>query len=175
LFHVLIDTCVWLDLGKDFSQQSLLEALEELIKHKRISLILPRTILDEFARNKDKVIKDTNKGLSSTLNRVKDAVRKVGNQKRKKLVLEYLSEVDHRLPNLGETATDTFSRIETIFAKSRVIEIGDAIKLRAAQRAIEKKVPFHENRNSMNDAVLIETYADFVAATGLSFSGARPS
>jgi hypothetical protein len=164
LFHILIDTCVWLDLGKDPDQRPLLGALEELLKHKRISLIVPRTVIDEFARNKDRVIKDSSRSLSSTVKRVKDMVNKFGDPKQKKVVLQYLNDLDHKLPSLGETAIDAFERVEAIFAKSVAIETIDAVKLRAAQRAIDKKAPFHEGKNSMNDAVIIETYADFIAA-----------
>jgi hypothetical protein len=53
IFKILIDTCVWLDLAKDYHQQAILTALEELIREKEISLILPRTVVDEFARNPD--------------------------------------------------------------------------------------------------------------------------
>ena len=52
MFKILIDTCVWLDLAKDYQQQPILTALEELIRMGDIELILPRTVLDEFARNK---------------------------------------------------------------------------------------------------------------------------
>lgn len=104
MFHVLIDTCVWLDLGKDHNQQSLLGALERLLKSKKVSLIVPRTIIDEFARNKPRVLKETSRSLSSTIKRVKDAVNKLGDPKQRKLVLQHLSDVDHKLPRLGETA-----------------------------------------------------------------------
>ena len=49
MFKILIDTCVWLDLAKDYQQQPTLTALEELIRMGDIELILPRTVLDEFA------------------------------------------------------------------------------------------------------------------------------
>jgi hypothetical protein len=38
------------------------------------------------------------------------------------------------------------------------------VKLRAAQRAIDKRAPFHRQRNGIDDAILIEIYADAVAA-----------
>ena len=38
------------------------------------------------------------------------------------------------------------------------------MKLRAAQRAIDKRAPFHRQRNGIDDAILIEIYADAVAA-----------
>lgn len=55
MFSILIDTCVWLDLAKDYQQQPIVTALEELIRLGDIELILPRTVLDEFARNKARV------------------------------------------------------------------------------------------------------------------------
>ena len=164
MFYTLIDTSVWLDLGKDFSQKPLLEALETLIKQGQISLTLPRTVIDEFARNKARVIKDSSRSLSSTIKRVKEMVTKFGDPKQKKKVLEQLNDVDHKLPRLGETAIEAFGRVEEMFSKATVIDTTDAVKIRAAQRAIDKKAPFHhDGKNSINDAILIEVYAQFVA------------
>jgi hypothetical protein len=36
-FNILIDTCVWLDVAKDYQQQAILSALEELIRQGRHS------------------------------------------------------------------------------------------------------------------------------------------
>ena len=51
-------------------------------------------------------------------------------------------------------------RIEKLLTESPVIELSEAVKLRAAQRALERKAPFHHDKNSMADAIIIETYAD---------------
>jgi PIN domain len=59
LFKILIDTCVWLDLAKDYQQQPILAALEELIRLEEVELILPRTILKEFARNRAPIIEES--------------------------------------------------------------------------------------------------------------------
>lgn len=162
MFKILIDTCVWLDLAKDYQQQAILAALEDLIRHEDVALILPRTVVDEFARNKTRVIEESSRSLSSTLKRVKEAVEKFGDPRRKRMVLRQLNDVDHRLPTLGETAVDTVNRIENLFSRTHVIELSDAVKLRAAQRGIEKRAPFHRQRNGIDDAVLIEIYADAV-------------
>ena len=61
MFKILIDTCVWIDLAKDYHQTVLLGALEELIRHKEVALILPRTVVDEFARNKARVIEESSR------------------------------------------------------------------------------------------------------------------
>lgn len=172
-FNFLIDTCVWLDAAKDYQQQTILAALEELIRQRNIALILPRIVVDEFARNKARIIEESSRSLSSTLKRVKDVVEKFGDPRKKRTVLRQLNDMDHRLPTLGEVAVETIGRIEKLFAVTPVIETSDTVKLRAAQRAIDKRAPFHRQRNSIDDAILIEIYADAVAAkapTGTRFA-----
>jgi PIN domain len=164
VFRILIDTCVWLDLAKDYHQQVILGALEELVRQGEISLILPRPVVDEFARNKARVIEESTRSLSSTLKRVKDVVEKFGDPRRKRIVLTQLNDVDHRLPTLGGATAQTIGRIETLFARTTIIKTSDAVKLCAAQRAIDKRAPFHRQRNGIDDAILIETYADAIRA-----------
>jgi len=53
-------------------------------------------------------------------------------------------------------------RIERLLAAAEPCDVTDAVKIRASDRGIEKKAPFHRQRNGMNDAILIETYADMV-------------
>ena len=167
-FKILIDTCVWLDLAKDYQQQAILAALEELVRRGDVALIFPRTVVDEFGRNRSRVIEESCRSLSSTLKRVKEAVEKFGDPRRKDIVLDQLNDVDHRLPTLGELAVGTVDRIEKLFACTPVMEISDAVKLRAAQRGIEKRAPFHRQRNGIDDAILIEVYADAVSAKVLA-------
>ena len=46
MFKILVDTCVWLDLAKNY--QAVLEVLGHLVQRKQLSIILPRTVFDEF-------------------------------------------------------------------------------------------------------------------------------
>ncbi len=163
MFNILIDTCVWLDLAKDYQQQAILSALEDLIRQEEISLILPRTVVQEFDRNKARIIEESSRSLSSTFKRVKEAVEKFGDPRQKTKVLSQLNEIDHRIPILGDAATGTINRIEKLFARTPILEVSDAVKLRAAQRALDNRAPFHRQRNSMNDALLIEMYAEATA------------
>src|SRR4029453_5784557 len=117
----------------------ILTALEELIRLEEIKLILPRTVLDEFARNKARVVEESGRSLSGTLKRVKEAVEKFGDPRKKSIVLGQLSDVDHRIPTMGGAGVETVSRIEKLFARTPIIEISDAVKVRAAERAICRK------------------------------------
>ena len=58
MLRLLVDTCVWLDMAKDYRHQPTLAALEQLIEANEVSLILPGQAVAEFARNKDRIIKE---------------------------------------------------------------------------------------------------------------------
>ena len=65
--HLLIDTSVWLDLAKDYRQLPILDALSAMSKADELTLILPRIVVDEFERNKERVIAESKRSLSSSL------------------------------------------------------------------------------------------------------------
>jgi len=162
MFKILIDTCVWLDLAKDYQGQGVLGVLETLVREKQVSIILPRTVLDEFTRNKARVAEEGSRSLSTVLKRAKEVVHRLGDAKKKQIVLEQLNDVDYKLPSLGESAIVAIGRIDKLFSSMTVVETSDEVKLRAAQRAIDRRAPFHRPRNGIDDAILIETYADLV-------------
>ena len=120
MFSVLIDTSVWLDLAKDYQQHSVLTSLEELIGNGDVSLILPSVIVDEFARNKARVVEESGRSLSGTLKRVKEAVAKFGDPRQKRRVLRELNDVDYRIPILGNAAART-SAIRALIPSCRTL------------------------------------------------------
>jgi hypothetical protein len=165
-FKILVDTCVWLDIAKDYKQRMLLEAVGHVIMQGQAKLVVPRIVIDEFARNKDRIIKDSSRSLSAALRRTKQAVEALGRKKGKGAVVRQLEDLDHRLPTLGEHAAELAGTIEKLFANAQIIETSDSVRLRAINRALAKTAPFHRQRNGAADAMLIEMYADLVAETG---------
>ena len=163
MLKLLIDTCVWLDMAKDYRHQPTLAALEQLIEANEVSLILPRQTIDEFARNEERIIRESGKSLRSTFKRVKEAIRQFGKAEGTKEALATIDDIDHRITILGEAVNESIKRIEGLFVAACALETTDAVKLRAAQRAIEKRVPFHKAKNSIGDAILIEIYRDVLA------------
>ncbi len=162
MIYLLVDTCVWIDAAKDPEQTQLLGVLEDLIEMGELRIIVPRLLLDEFSRNKQRIIQDSARSLSATFKRVKEAVRTFGNDEETQATLATLNNVDHRIPQFGENVNQAIARIEKILVAGCIVEIEDAVKVRAAQRAIEKTAPFHRQRNSIGDAILIEVYSDIV-------------
>lgn len=169
MFRMLIDTCVWLDLAKDQKQVAVLGVLEEMVRRETLALIVPRLLLDEFRRNRERVAKESAKSLSSQVGLVKDAVEKVGGDETKtRLVLRHLDDVRQKIPIIGGAAAGTLDRIEALLSAAPLIEPSEAVKLSAAQRALDKRAPFHHEKNAIADAILIETYAECVRDKGAS-------
>lgn len=168
MFHLLIDTSVWLDLAADQRQSTLLDVLIEFVGEGHATLVLPRTVIDEFRKNRERVAKASAKSLASHFGQVREAIKKVeGDKRQKDKVLNFLADVDHRIPLIGGSAQATLVRIDELFAKTTVIEPSEQAKAKAADRGINRKAPcHHENKNSMADAVLIETYFEYVKAHG---------
>ena len=173
MFRMLIDTCVWLDLAKDAKQVPVLGVIEELLRLGMVEIIVPRVVLDEFRRNRERIAKESAKSLSTHFRLVKDAIGRVGGDKKKmRVVLSHLDDVDHKIPIIGGEAVGTLDRIERLLRACPIVETSEAVRLRAAERALTKKAPFHRGKNAMADAILIETYADCVRAktSGVRFA-----
>jgi PIN domain len=160
---LLVDTCVWLDLAKDYRQKSLLQAMETLVKRETILLAVPQTVIAELTRNKDRIIKESSRSLSTALKRARETIDQFGNRRRKRSALNELDEIDRKVINLSDAAADIVNRVEALLKTADVIEITDAIKVLAANRGLEKKAPFHRQRNSMGEAMIFECYCDVAA------------
>jgi hypothetical protein len=120
--------------------------------------------MDEFERNKERVIADSKRSLSSHFRLVREAIVQFAPEEGRDATLSQLHEVDHRIAIGGEAINDAIAIIDKLFNTAAKIELTDAVKARAADRAIAKLAPFHRQRNGMDDAILIETYIDALGA-----------
>ncbi|MCW3659546.1 PIN domain-containing protein [Burkholderia cenocepacia] len=160
---LLIDTSVWLDLTKDPRQLPLLDALSTMTEANEVALILPQIIVDEFARNRDRVMAASRVSLSSHFKRVREAIVQFAPEDGREATLKQLNEIDHRIATGGEAVNEAVGLIEKLFATVEPVPISDSIKARAADRAIAKVAPFHRQMNGIGDAIIIETYVDALA------------
>ena len=76
--RVLIDTDKWLNLAKDYRLAPVLTAIEDLARSKTLELIVPQVVLDEFGRNRDRVIEESKRSLASHFRLVREEVSQFG-------------------------------------------------------------------------------------------------
>lgn len=163
MFHVLIDTSVWLDLAENRRLTPQLDVVKELIKEKQITLLVPQIVLTEFKANRDRVAARSAKSMSTHFGLVKEAIRNAPAGVQKEQVLTYLSDLDHRIPIVGSAANGALDQIEDMLNNGIVLKTSDSAKLKAADRALHREAPFqHEGKNGMADAIIIETYFEAV-------------
>src|ERR1700683_3288450 len=102
MVKILADTCVWENLAKDIQQRPLLHAIFEQESSGDVGLIVPRIVLDEFERRKERISKENTQSVSGLLKRIKAIVGKHGDGDGKAVALEQLNLVDSKLPRLGD-------------------------------------------------------------------------
>lgn len=160
---LLIDTSVWLDLTKDPRHRPMLNALFAMTETDEVALILPQIIIDEFERNRDRVMAASRASLSSHFKRVREAIVQFTSEEEREATLKQLNEVDHRIATGGEAVNEAVGLIDKLFTTVEPVPVSDSIKTRAADRAIAKVAPFHRQANGIGDAIIIETYVDALA------------
>jgi len=79
-----------------------------VIRLDMLTLIIPRVVLDEFKRNKERVAQESRKSMSAHFRLVKDALTKVGGEKKRlEVVLSHLDDVNYKIPLIGGATADT--------------------------------------------------------------------
>lgn len=140
------------DLAKNYREQPVIGALEDLIKARVIELVVPKIVLDEFERNKARVIEAAQRSLQSHVRLVREAVNRFADDAYKAETLKALNEVDYKIGIKVEAVNDSIDRIENLLKAAPVLAIADIIKQRVTERALSKKAPYHREKNSVADA-----------------------
>ena len=138
----------------------MLDNLQAFMALGHIRLIVPRLVVEEFKKNRERVAKTGVKGIASQVQQVKDAVRALElNPRRRKALLAGLDDVKHKAPLLGAGVEQALRQVERLFSESKIVETSDTVKLAAAERALTRRAPcHHDNKNSIADAMHLETY-----------------
>ena len=161
---ILLDTDVWLDLAGDHRKAPVLTALDSLVRAGGVELILPEIVLAEFRRNRDGVVERSRRSLSSHIKRVRVAMADFGDEDCRSAAIAQLDDMEHNVAVTGDLSRQTLDAIASLMATSPVTVVSDDVKLKAVERALSKRAPFHRSKNSVADAVLVEMFVEAVEA-----------
>ena len=160
MFYIFLDTCVFLDISTKKSDIPLVSALEELVSSDVVTLVVPDLVIAEYERNKEDVANKTTKRLSQEFKQIKAVVSEFASENQAS-TLEVLDDINARLPLLTDANYVTINRVEKLIDSANKISISERSKIAAVQRALDNKAPFHINKNSVADAVIIEQFSEF--------------
>lgn len=162
--RVLLDSNLWLDLASDPRLTPVLTAIDALVSEGDVELLVPQLVLDEFARNQDRVVEQMQRSLSSHLKHVRDAATELVEEEARPETLAHLDALQLRFATRGSVARPTVDTVERLMAATPPILASDSVKVSAVERAIRHQAPFHGSRNSTVDALLVEIFAEAARA-----------
>jgi hypothetical protein len=149
-------------LAGNEANEPLLGALETLCRQHVIDIVVPQIVRDEFANNKNRVIRESGRSLAGVLKRARVAVWTHGDKRKRRNAAAVLDDIEHKLNNSPDNTAQAIARVERIFAASISCGTNDEATLRASNRALQKMAPFHNGRNNFADALILELYGQLV-------------
>lgn len=162
MLKMLVDTCVWLDMAKTPAQAKNIEILAGLRNESRIEIIVPQLVLDEFIKNRARVIEEYVKSITTTMSRAKEIVAQQRKGRRSKVLDRLLDQANSQIRTPRSVAEDAADQIQSLMQHGTIVPISQGMKVRAAERAMQKRAPFHRDKNSMNDALIMEAYGEVI-------------
>ena len=166
MIHLLVDTSVWLDLAKRRDSQKWIVAVRVLMFQKKLELLVPAVVLDEFERNRGRIEAAMTSSVADRFKLLKKDLDEYGGEDRYH-ALDLLDGLAHQAPLIGAMATRNFNDIFELLRKGRQLDPTDDDYARVVQRGLEKKAPFHLSKNSVADALLIELYNSVIKSADL--------
>jgi PIN domain len=165
MLGLFIDTCVWLDIAGRLDGQKLIVPLRVLKHQGKLELFVPAVIIDEFERNRPQVEERISAKVHTRFKELRADIRQYGGEDRQ----DWVEEMTHLIPLVSAGALQNFTEIADLLKSGRRIEPTEAHYAQVVQRGLEKKVPFHLDKNSVADALLIEMYTSLLQAADQAF------
>jgi len=160
--HMLVDTCVWLDLAKQPDGGKVVSILKQLSEQGKIDILVPAIIITEFERNRDRVQAAMTKSVSSKFSEVRKAISEHGRGENKRKVLDEIDNFTHQVPLVNQLAAQSFDAILILLKSATIISPTAKMKETVIENALTKRAPFHREKNSVADALLVEMYSEIV-------------
>ncbi|MBN1568557.1 MAG: DUF4935 domain-containing protein [Acidobacteria bacterium] len=159
MVHLVIDTCIWIDLYRNFPK--LLQKITLLLDQKKICLILPVIVIEEWNKHRDKILEERSQSIRGKIKNARE-LSKYLNPEQAETLNEMLDNLQEDL--IKKVALAGIEEIEDLFKRPSTImlTISDEVKIRTIDFALAKKAPFR-NKNSTADALILFSSAEYIA------------
>jgi PIN domain len=154
VLRFLIDTSVWLDLAKRRNGQRWIVPLRVLTFQKKLELLVPSLVIHEFERNRPRAEAAVTSSVLDRFRELRNDLHEYGGDER----LQWLEAMAHQVPMVSSGTLQNFSEISDLLRTGSRLEPSSTEIDAAMSRGLEKRAPFHLNKNSTADALIIELY-----------------
>src|SRR5207244_1162826 len=144
----------WFDLAKRKDGQRWIVPIRVLNFQKKLELLVPSVVIDEFERNRPRAEAGVTSSVLDRFRQLRKDLHEYGGDER----LEWLEAMSHQVPMVSSGTLQNFAEISELLRTGSRLEPASAEIEAALNRGLEKKAPFHLDKNSAADALIIELY-----------------
>lgn len=161
MLHLLVDTSVWLDLAKKRDGQRLIHALGQVVQDGDVELLVPGVVVDEFERNRERIEQSMTSSVAARFKGLRKDLDDLSAESHRP-AFDAIAGLAHEMPLIGAMAMRNFTDILALLTEGKQLGVTAEVQARVVSRALQKRAPFHSNKNSVADALLVELYAEVI-------------
>lgn len=162
MIYIFCDTCVFLNLATDVKLFDLIQKLAELSDKGVVKLVVPDIIHKELDDHKESIVKKRIASYKGHLKNIQN-LYELFKPETVELLKKEISSINSELPKREEILTKNIAEILKLTQKSILVKYTDKHVSNMTQRAIDKIFPFHRDKNSVKDALISETFVEFIS------------
>jgi len=160
VLRLLIDTSAWLDMATGREGQKWIVPLRVLKAQGKLELLVPALVIEEFDRNRPRSESAITTSVLDRLRQLRRELREYAGDKHEHI---WLAETAQHIPLVNATAPQNFREVSELLRAGTVLKPAEPEYARAVQRGLDKRAPFTSDKNSVTDALLIESYASQIS------------
>lgn len=167
MYHLTLDTCIWIYLAEE-KYEGALSQLEKLVNDRKVALLIPEQVQNEWNNGKSDLIRDHFKdSIKGTIKNAKGLSNYLNDEERD-ILTQLINRVEDKKEEYGEEkANKNISRVEELIRMGTVCPTTSDNKIKATEMALAKKAPIHK-KNSVGDALIILSTIDYLKNQGIS-------
>ena len=136
MFHLLIDTSIWLDLSKRRDGQRWIVVLRVLAHRGHFELLVPQLVGDEFERNRDRIEGSMTVGIGQRFKLNRQDLDQYGGSDYEH-ALKVIEGLTHQVPLIGAMTTRNLDGLSELLRNGTVVAPTDDERRRAVQRGLD--------------------------------------
>jgi len=167
MIHLIFDTNIWIYFAEG-QHPFVLKGIIDKVNNKDVILLVNNEIIKEWECNKDNSLRKIEQELFKQIRFAKElspALNKKDRTEYKRL----LSKITSSTPEFRKTIVERYNTVDDLIRnKSIKVPISKAHRLKVVELALNKKAPFHRNKNSVADALILLSSVDYIKNNGIN-------
>lgn len=161
MIYLFCDTSVLLNLATDIKLYDVVVKIIELVEQGEVKLVLCDIIEHELQTHEDKIVEKRINSYRSHLKNTKNIYDFLSEDTLKTLKAE-IEQAHADLDKMDGVLKKNLNEVLKLVQNSILITNTQKNKKNVIQRAIDKKFPFHRDKNSVKDALISEAFEEFI-------------